>query len=276
MMVVIVPLSAAALVWSLMSPAAADPITVPVASAEQVASRVGNALASDARAFINWEGGFQYGGAVTADGLAAAAEAFPAAATAGRWLPVLDSYLDRYLLPPTAPGMTACGAHYDYGPANTSQSCAHAMLAPATWPPYNSSLEGTVGDHLGLFPIAYLARHRRSKSGLGEAASAAQDLAVAVNTAEHAIMRYPHRVPAGLPAAGTFARGGGAPQEPATGQNTFLWGDDQFMVRERGTRMLPPPPSAVLGCTHTHSHTLALHSNHCSAAGQLSCSHCRG
>ena len=43
------------------------------------------------------------------------------------------------------------------------------------------------------------------------------------------ILKFPHRVPFGLPAAGTFARTGGDPRENATGVATFLWGDDQFM-----------------------------------------------
>jgi hypothetical protein len=69
---------------------------------------------------INWEGGFQYGGAVTADGLATAAATFPGPAT-GKGIAVLDHYLDLYLQPPSAAGMTECGAHFAYGAANTTQ-----------------------------------------------------------------------------------------------------------------------------------------------------------
>ena len=92
--------------------------------------------------------------------------------------------------------------------------------------PQLDSLEGTVGDHLGLFPIAYLARARRRGS---DHLSVAADLAVARTTVERYILLFPHRVPSGMPAAGTFARTGGDPRENATGAATFLWGDDQFM-----------------------------------------------
>eukprot|EP01050_Picozoa_sp_SAG11_P031529 SAG11_NODE_9834_length_877_cov_1.437018_1_plen_223_part_01 len=163
----------------LLAASCARQVAAAVASAQpaEVASRLANALTADADAFINWEGGFQYGGAMTADGLAAAAAAFPGT-EANRWVATLDGYLDRYLQPPSAPGMTACGAPHPYGPAATARACAHAMLEPASFPRYNSSLEATVGDHLGLFPIAYLARHRRRGGG-----AAAADLAVALNTA---------------------------------------------------------------------------------------------
>lgn len=92
--------------------------------------------------------------------------------------------------------------------------------------PLLDALEGTVGDHLGLFPIAYLARARRRGP---KHPSFAVDLQVARATVEQYILQFPHRVPSGLPAAGTFARTGGDPRENASGAATFLWGDDQFM-----------------------------------------------
>lgn len=92
--------------------------------------------------------------------------------------------------------------------------------------PLLDTLEGTVGDHMGLFPIAYLARARRRGPSNP---SSAVDFRVARTTVERYILEFPHRVPSGLPAAGTFARTGGDPRENATGAATFLWGDDQFM-----------------------------------------------
>ena len=50
----------------------------------------------------------------------------------------------------------------------------------------------------GLFPIAYLARARRTRARNPSAAAA--DLAVASNTASRYIVGYANRVPAGLPA----------------------------------------------------------------------------
>ena len=169
---------------------------------------------------LNWEGGFQYGGACTADGLADAAAAFPALPGARRWLATLDRSLDTYLKPPSPPQMLPCGTHYPYGAANASQSCAYALLHNATLPPTDlAALEATVGDHLGLFPIAYLSRARRR----GPAhPGAAADLKVARVTAERYILGFPHRVPPGLPAAGAFARTGGDPRENSTGAATFL------------------------------------------------------
>ena len=64
---------------------------------------------------INWEGGFQYGGACTADGLAEASAAFPGLPGVPHWLSVLDAALEEYLQPPTAPHMVTCGTHFPYG-----------------------------------------------------------------------------------------------------------------------------------------------------------------
>lgn len=112
--------------------------------------------------------------------------------------------------------------------ANVSaQACAFTLLHNTTIAQAQlDALEATVGDHLGLFPIAYLARaRRRGRAHPGFAA----DLQVALTTVERYILRFPHRVPSDLPASGTFARTGGDPRENSTGAPTFLWGDDQFM-----------------------------------------------
>jgi hypothetical protein len=65
----------------------------------QLATVVADAMVADANAFINWEGGWQYGGAITADGLAALALEFPGERST-HWLSTVDSYLDAYLLGP--------------------------------------------------------------------------------------------------------------------------------------------------------------------------------
>jgi hypothetical protein len=178
---------------------------------------------------LNWEGGFQYGGAITADGLADAAAAFPTMPGASRWLEELDRVLDTYLQPPSPPQLVPCGTHFPYGAANASMSCAYTLFHNATLPPTDlAALEATVGDHLGLFPVAYLARARRR----GPAhPGAAADLEVAKVTAERYIVGFPHRVPLGLPAAGTFARTGGDPRENSTGAATFLCKRSDYPMR---------------------------------------------
>ena len=118
----------------------------------QLAAAVADAIVREPDMTINWEGGFQYGGAVTADGLEDAAAQFAASPGAKKWLAVLDRYLDRYLRPPSAEGMVACGTHFDYGAANASaQSCAFELLHNTTLQNADT-LEATVGDHLGTAP----------------------------------------------------------------------------------------------------------------------------
>lgn len=90
-----------------------------------------------------------------------------------------------------------------------------------------------MGDHLGLFPIAYLRRFRTAPG----ASRSNTDLAVAVATAERYLLGFPHRLPDDP--ARTFSRTGGDPREPPSppGQATFLWSDDQFMGLTLLTRL---------------------------------------
>lgn len=64
---------------------------------------------------INWEGGFQYGGACTADGLAAAFAQFSHLPAVAHWRSVLDTVLDSYMQPASSPHMAPCGTHFPYG-----------------------------------------------------------------------------------------------------------------------------------------------------------------
>ena len=67
---------------------------------------------------LNWEGGFQYGGACTADGLDAAFAQFPHLPAVSHWQSVLDAALDGYMRPASSPHMASCGTHFPYGYAH--------------------------------------------------------------------------------------------------------------------------------------------------------------
>jgi hypothetical protein len=176
----------------------------------EMAERVGDALVEHASNFVNWEGGWQYGGAISCDGLYAAASEF-SPTNASSWRSAISSYLDAYGSNTTS---VDCSATFPYGPANMTRNCAFAVLndAPIAW-------QGTVGDHVGLFPICNL--HRWKNGG------SIEDLKVAVQTAERYILPYPHHL-----SDGTFSRLGGIPGDNprASGNNaSTLWADDQFM-----------------------------------------------
>jgi hypothetical protein len=182
-------------------------------SQSDVAERVGNAFVLNANDFINWEGGWQYGGAITCDGLYAAAAEFPK--NKSLWLSVISKYLDAYGSNTTS---VDCSSSFPYGPANQTRNCAFEVVnkVPIAW-------QGTVGDHLGLFPICNL--HRYMWHGLA-GNNASTDLKVAVRTAEDFVLPYPHHL-----SDGTFSRVGGIPGDSPSGKNnaTTLWADDQFM-----------------------------------------------
>ena len=74
---------------------------------------------------LNWEGGFQYGGACTADGLAAAFAQFPQLPAVAHWRSVLDMALDGYMLPAStsSPRMAPCGTHFPYGYVRRLSTC---------------------------------------------------------------------------------------------------------------------------------------------------------
>ena len=122
-----------------------------------VARRVGDALIRNSDTFVNWEGGWQYGGAVTLDGLHSASSLVPPS-VAAEWAAEETRLLDMYFQPPTDPNHTACDAPFAYGPSGRFRACALAVMSPTRAIPWNASVLSTPGDKLGLFPTAYLAR----------------------------------------------------------------------------------------------------------------------
>lgn len=189
-------------------------LTTPANVARSVATR----LLEDGHTFVNWEGGFSYGGAVTAMGVADAAGLVDNA-TAEALISSLDVWLDEYLkAPDVAKEGIACGSRQPYGPSNKTRSCAWALLnSPTTLP---ADEYGTVGDQLGLFPIAYLERFlERGGSNL--------DAAVATTAVLEFVRKYPHRIP---DQAKTISRTGGCCGPAPKGNSApYLWADDQFM-----------------------------------------------
>ena len=157
-----------------------------------VAAAVAATLMDRAHTFINWEGGFTYGGAVTAVGVAEAAKLINRTdrGTAEALISALDSWLDKYLAAPGAlPGAVDCGAKQPYGASNKTRSCAWALLhrknvSSASLP---ADEFGTVGDQLGSFPLAYLDRY------LSRGGSDA-DAKVATSVVLDFVRNYPYRI----------------------------------------------------------------------------------
>ena len=98
------------------APSSADPIAVSIA--------VATALTDEATTFINWEGGFTYGGAIVADGVYTAAGLIAHANpdTAAKLMAVVNGYLDKYMLPPTEAGTTDCSVSHVYSILRTLTS----------------------------------------------------------------------------------------------------------------------------------------------------------
>ena len=82
------------------------------------------------------------------------------------------------------------------------------------------AFDSAVGDHVGLFPIAYLARLDYYGLPVGPETP---EWTIAVRTAQQYIDVWPYHLP-----DGTYSRMGGWPGEP-TGQPTFVWADDALM-----------------------------------------------
>ncbi len=204
------------------APSLATTSAPPTPTPAEVATAVANALVGDSKRFINWEGGFQYGGAVTALGISAATGLVDRD-TAAPWLAALDRLLDQYLeVPGTTPTARSCDERYPYGPSETTtRSCAWALLHRNGNASARASLPadefGTVGDKLGLFPVAYLERYKRSGSDA--------DARVATAVVTEFVDSYPHTL-----GDGTISRTGGCcGPPPADNDAPFLWADDQFM-----------------------------------------------
>ena len=185
---------------------------------QEVATVVGNSLVKLDSVFINWEGGFTYGGAVTGDGLFQAAQIVDPK-VASDWMSALSFYLDRYSSHSSTTTI-ACDAHQPYGPSNVTRSCGWALANNQSlkWDSWELS---TVGDSLGLFPIVYLDRYLYHNGSL-------QDALVALEAVEKYVFPYHYHL-----ADGTVSRTGGccAPPPPPSSPNQapFLWADDQFM-----------------------------------------------
>ena len=124
-----------------------------------VASAVADAFLANQSIFINWEGGFQYGGAVAADGLCeAAAAALAERGQTERWTAAVDAWSDAYLRgPPDNVTEFDCAASLPYGGSNVTKQCAWQLAVGTTPIPHGD----TIGDHLGLYPIISLRRFLR-------------------------------------------------------------------------------------------------------------------
>ncbi len=186
-----------------------------------VASAVAKTLMDRAHTFINWEGGFTYGGAVTAIGVSEAAKLVNQTdpATAAALISSLDLWLDRYLAAPgMSPGAVDCDAKQPYGASNKTRSCAWSLLHRESALP--SDEYGTVGDQLGSFPLAYLERYV-ARGGNDT------DAIVATTVVLDFVHKYPYTI---SDETHTVSRKGGccgpAPRDNAA---PYLWADDQFM-----------------------------------------------
>lgn len=173
---------------------------------------------------------------------AAAAAAAPPSAS-----DLASSTIARYMaLPPSGPSGLKMSNLPDYGPS----ICLSAMYeaaerfgrpAYATWvgslldaylaePPSSSNAAAvlanftvpwgySVGDDMGLFPIAYLSRATYSHAPFGVGV----DWELALRVADEYVLGWPLRLP-----DGTMSRHAGWTGEPDVNAS-FLWDDDQFM-----------------------------------------------
>ena len=135
----------------------------------------------------------------------------------------------RYKKAPDGKHIVDCSAAFPYGPSanGTSRDCAYAVLNDKDIP-----WQGTIGDHLGLFPVAYLRRFQHSNT------PEADDAALAITTARKYVVPYPNFLPPSSSDTPTFSRVGGDPNQPA-GKPTFLWADDQVTDSTRSLPRLP-------------------------------------
>ena len=81
--------------------------------------------------------------------------------------------------------------------------------------PINASCRQTVGDSLGIFPIAYLDRYLHAAQG-GGATLTSSDLEVAVHTASQYTSNYTYQLP-----DGTISRTGGCCG--SGGGSIYIW-----------------------------------------------------
>jgi len=175
--------------------------------------------------------------------LAVAAAAAAAAAAPPSPGALAESVIRAYTALPLDAGLKMATLP-DYGPSiclSAMYDCAEKFGAPA-WAAWASSLQDaysadaksnawavlhnvsvawgySVGDDMGLFPIAYLSRALASRVpwGVGD------DWELSVRVAEQYVLGWPLRLP-----DGTMSRHGGWGTEPDVNAS-FLWNDDQFM-----------------------------------------------
>ena len=212
-------------------------------SPRSVARRAARSFAAHAPAFFNWEGGWTYGPAIAIDGIYRTASLL-GDSEAAAWTELASAYLDAYALAPGSNGVLPCDQRLPYGKASDAfRGCAHVIMnASKRTMAWEKFPLGTIGDSLGVFPIAYLARREHAQA-VGNAS--AEDLAIAVRTAAEYIVPYPFHLP-----DGTFARTGGCCAPPPASHAVaphapppiaadpsaaplltarHLWADDQYM-----------------------------------------------
>ena len=194
-----------------------------VPTAADVANRAVGAFASEPFTAYAWH--YDYGSAVRCGKLSTAASAgrevryFPiyvassaqimvsAAYDVSRqfsqgWASVMDRRLDSFL--------------------SNSSSEAGRILANETLP-----FDSAVGDHLGLYPIAFLSRAQYYNLSMSS-----PEWRVAIATADRYVLGWPTRLADGT---GVFSRSAGWPGQPSG--PTFLWCDDTFMGLALITRL---------------------------------------
>jgi len=138
--------------------------------------------------------GWDYGDAIVFDGMWEAQDMYPQINATNS----LDQVLDKY--------------------ENTKGQVAYNVLNGVEMPYMEA-----VGDHYGLFPIAYLSRAEYYNKHHTVNYENTTDLKVTVLIADHFVLKFPYHLP-----DGTYSRSGGWSGE-AGGDHTFVWADDSFM-----------------------------------------------
>ena len=182
----------------------------------EVATLVGNSFILHANTFINWEGGFQYGGAITSEGLMDAASIVNTT-TRDKWMQTLDTYLDMYMQD-NSTNAVACDDRQPYGASTKTRSCAWSIYNNQTLSPKSWELS-TVGDSLGAFPLSYLKRYEITNGST-------KDAIVSLRTVTKYIYPFTHRLK-----DNTISRNGGCCKPPPRfgNKSPYIWADDQFM-----------------------------------------------
>jgi len=102
--------------------------------------------------------------------------------------------------------------------ASATDSTAYKALHNISIP-----FSGSIGDDVGLFPIAFLARLQYYKNHPDAKYDNTTDLQIAIRIAERNVLQFPRRLKDGC-----ISRAGGWGGEKGD-NNSFVWADDQFM-----------------------------------------------